>query len=254
MRDLSLFSLEGRTALVTGAGSGIGQAVALGLARTGAEVFAVGHSSLEDTWEKLKAIGDGHAGVLADLSREEEIERIVKQTLEVCGKIDILVNVAGVIKRSPAEEHSLEDWDTVLNLNLRSVFLLCQLVGRHMLGRGYGKIINIASMLTFMGGYTVVSYAAAKSGIAGLTRTLANEWAGRGINVNAIAPGWIETKMTKAIRENEARYNFILSRIPAGRWGRPEDLVGAAIFLASPASDYVNGHILAVDGGYLARG
>ncbi|MBC7324981.1 MAG: SDR family oxidoreductase, partial [Moorella sp. (in: Bacteria)] len=140
------------------------------------------------------------------------------------------------------------------NLNLRSTFLLCQLAGRDMLARGYGKIINIASMLSFMGGLNVVSYTAAKTGIAGLTRALANEWAGRGINVNAIAPGWIKTKLTAALQQNEARYQSILARIPAGRWGVPEDLVGAAVFLASPASDYVNGHILAVDGGYLARG
>ncbi|GEA19215.1 2-dehydro-3-deoxy-D-gluconate 5-dehydrogenase KduD [Moorella sp. E306M] len=254
MADLSPFSLEGRTALVTGAGSGIGQAIALGLARAGAEIFAVGHTSIDDTRAKFQEMGGRHLAATADLSREEEIERIVKRALEAWGKIDILVNVAGVIRRSPAEEHPLTDWDAVLNLNLRSVFLLCQHVGHHMLARSYGKIINIASMLTFMGGYTVVSYAAAKSGIAGLTRTLANEWAGRGINVNAIAPGWIETKMTQAIQENRERYHFILSRIPAGRWGKPEDLVGAAVFLASSAADYVNGHILVVDGGYLARG
>jgi 2-deoxy-D-gluconate 3-dehydrogenase len=254
MSNLSLFSLEGRVALVTGAGSGIGHVVAVGLADAGAEVFAVGHSCIKETKEKIFSLGKKCTAITADLSREEEIRATVDQALKEYGRIDILVNAAGIIRRTPAEDFSLRDWDEVINLNLRSAFLLSQLAGRDMLGRGYGKIIHFASMLTFMGGFTVVSYAAAKSGIAGLVRTLANEWAGRGINVNAIAPGWIKTKMTSAIQENETRYQTILSRIPAGRWGVPGDLVGATVFLASPASDYVNGHILAVDGGYLARG
>lgn len=254
MDILSLFSLKGRTAIVTGAGSGIGQAIALGFAEVGAKVLAVGHSSIEETKEKAKAKGLDVITITADLSKEEEVRRVVEFALNEMGKIDILAYVSGTIRRSPAENHTLEDWDAVMNLNLRSAFLMSQLVGRDMLSRGYGKIIHIASMLTFMGGWTVVSYSASKSGIAGLVRTLANEWAGRGINVNAIAPGWIKTKLTKAIQEDPNRYNAILSRIPSGRWGEPEDLVGAAIFLASPASDYVNGHILVVDGGYLARG
>ncbi|MBC7331388.1 MAG: SDR family oxidoreductase [Synergistetes bacterium] len=254
MDILSLFSLKERTAIVTGAGSGIGQAIALGFGKAGAKVLAVGHSSIDETRKKAEDQGIDVITTTADLSRKEEVERVVDMALREMGKVDILAYVSGTIRRSPAENHSLEDWDAVMNLNLRSAFYMSQLVGRDMLKRGYGKIIHIASMLTFMGGWTVVSYSASKSGIAGLVRTLANEWAGRGINVNAIAPGWIKTKLTKAIQEDPNRYNTILSRIPAGRWGEPEDLVGAAIFLASRASDYVNGHILAVDGGYLARG
>ncbi len=250
----SLFSLKDRMALVTGAGSGIGQAIALGFAQAGAKVLAVGHSSIEETKEKANAKGLDIVTITADLSKEEGVRSIVDFALKTMGRVDVLAYVAGTIRRTPAEKHSLEDWDAVMALNLRSAFLMSQLVGQDMLSRGYGKIIHIASMLTFMGGMNVVSYAASKSGIAGLVRTLANEWGGRGINVNAIAPGWIKTKLTSALQADPNRYNTILSRIPAGRWGEPEDLVGAAIFLASRASDYVNGHILVVDGGYLARG
>ncbi|MGB9661309.1 MAG: SDR family oxidoreductase [Moorellaceae bacterium] len=254
MKIASLFSLTDRVALVTGAGSGIGQAIALGLAEAGAKVIAVGHTNIEETRERAATLGLSVIPITADLSKEEEIKATVDFALKELGRIDILAHAAGTIRRVPAERHSLEDWDTVLTLNLRSAFLLSQMVGQDMLSRGYGKIIHIASMLTFMGGLNVVSYSAAKSGIAGLVRTLANEWGGRGINVNAIAPGWIKTKLTAALQADANRYNTILARIPAGRWGEPEDLVGAAIFLASPASDYVNGQILAVDGGYLARG
>ena len=249
----SMFDLTGRVALVTGANTGIGQGIALALAEAGADLAVVGHLHPGDTIDKAKAMGRRTAYIEADLLSIEPVGRIVEETLAQLGGLDILVNNAGIIRRADAVEFSEEDWDAVMNINVKTVFFLCQAAGRHMLGQGRGKIINIASMLSFQGGIRVPSYTASKSGVAGVTKLLANEWGARGINVNAIAPGYIATDNTAQLRSDEERSKSILDRIPAGRWGEPSDLGGAAVFLASSASDYVNGHILAVDGGWLAR-
>ena len=247
------FDLSGKVALVTGANTGIGQGIALALAEAGADLAVVGHLHPGDTIEKAEALGRRTLYVEADLLSIEPATRIVDETVGALGGVDILVNNAGIIRRADAVEFSEEDWDAVLNINLKTVFFLCQAAGRHMLGKGRGKIINIASMLSFQGGIRVPSYTASKSGVAGITKLLANEWGARGININAIAPGYIATDNTAQLRADPERSKSILDRIPAGRWGEPADLGGAAVFLASPASDYVNGHILAVDGGWLAR-
>jgi 2-deoxy-D-gluconate 3-dehydrogenase len=249
----SPFDLSGKVALVTGANRGIGQAIAIALAAAGADVVAVGQGAPTDTLVMIGALGRRGHFVRADLSSTEPLERVLAEALAAAGRIDILVNNAGIIRRADAVEFSERDWDDVVDVNLKSAFFLCQRVGRHMLERGSGKIINIASMLSFQGGIRVPSYAAAKSGLAGITRALANEWAGRGLNVNAIAPGYVDTDNTAALRADPQRSRSILERIPAGRWATPADLGGAAVFLASAASDYVNGHVLAVDGGWLAR-
>jgi 2-deoxy-D-gluconate 3-dehydrogenase len=189
----------------------------------------------------------------ADLSTTEPVQRVVDETLAAFGRLDILVNNAGIIRRADAIDFSETDWDAVIDTDLKSLFFLCQAAGRHMLGQGAGRIVNIASLLSLQGGVRVPAYTAAKSGVAGLTRALANEWAGRGVNVNAIAPGYVATNNTAALQADETRNRQILERIPAGRWGDPKDIAGAAVFLASPAADYVNGHVLAVDGGWLGR-
>ncbi|PAX09094.1 2-dehydro-3-deoxy-D-gluconate 5-dehydrogenase KduD [Sphingomonas lenta] len=247
------FDLSGKVAVVTGANTGIGQALALALAGAGADVAAVGRSPADETVAQVRALGRRAAFVAADLSTIEPVGRVVDETLEKLGRLDVLVNNAGIIRRADAVDFTEEDWDAVVDTNLKSVFFLTQAAGRHMLARGSGKVINIASMLTFQGGIRVPSYTASKSGVGGLTKLLANEWAARGVQVNAIAPGYIATNNTAALQADEVRNKAILDRIPAGRWGDPSDLGGAAVFLASPASDYVNGHILAVDGGWLAR-
>ncbi|WP_294338528.1 2-dehydro-3-deoxy-D-gluconate 5-dehydrogenase KduD [uncultured Sphingomonas sp.] len=247
------FDLSGRVAVVTGANTGIGQAIALALAAAGADIAAVGRSAATDTVEQVRAMGRKAEIVSADLSTIEPVSRVVDETVEKLGGLHILVNNAGIIRRADAVDFSEEDWDAVVDTNLKSVFFLCQAAGRHMIANGGGKIINIASMLTFQGGIRVPSYAASKSGIAGVTKLLANEWATKGVNVNAIAPGYIATNNTAALQADEARNKSIVDRIPAGRWGDPSDLGGAAVFLASSAADYVQGHILAVDGGWLAR-
>ena len=247
------FDLSGKVAVVTGANTGIGQAIALALAGAGADIAAVGRTPAEETVARVDALGRRAEVVSADLSTIEPVQRVVGQTLERLGRLDILVNNAGIIRRADAVDFSEEDWDAVIDTNLKSVFFLCQAAGRHMIGQGSGKIINIASMLTFQGGIRVPSYTASKSGVGGLTKLLANEWAAKGVQVNAIAPGYIATSNTAALQADPVRNNAILDRIPTGRWGNPEDLGGAAVFLASTASDYVNGHILAVDGGWLAR-
>jgi 2-deoxy-D-gluconate 3-dehydrogenase len=249
----SLFDLTGRVAVVTGANTGIGQGIAVALAQAGADVALVGRSSAEETADLVRAAGRRAALVEADLATIAPVQGVVDRTIEELGGIDILVNNAGIIRRADAVDFSEEDWDAVVDTNLKSVFFLCQAAGRRMISQGRGKIVNIASMLSFQGGIRVPSYTASKSGVAGLTRLLANEWAARGINVNAIAPGYIATNNTAALQADETRNRQIMERIPAGRWGAPSDLAGAAVFLASPASDYVNGHILAVDGGWLAR-
>ena len=247
------FDLSGRAAIVTGANTGLGQALAVALAQAGADIVAVGRSAMDETQGLVAAAGRRCHAIKADLSTIAPVSGIVEETLAAFGRLDILVNNAGIIRRADAVDFTEEDWDAVIDTNLKSVFFLCQAAGRHMLAQGAGKIINIASMLSFQGGIRVPSYTASKSGVAGLTRLLANEWAGRGVNVNAIAPGYFATNNTAALQADETRNRAILERIPAGRWGQPADLGGAAVFLASRASDYVHGHILAVDGGWLAR-
>ena len=249
----SPFDLSGKVAVVTGANTGIGQAIALALAEAGADIAAVGRTPATETVEKARALGRRAEIVSADLSTIEPVQRVVDETVDKLGGLDVLVNNAGIIRRADAVDFTEEDWDAVVDTNLKSVFFLCQAAGRHMIANGGGKIINIASMLTFQGGIRVPSYTASKSGIGGLTKLLANEWAAKGVNVNAIAPGYIATNNTAALQADEVRNKAILDRIPAGRWGDPGDLGGAAVFLASRASDYVQGHILAVDGGWLAR-
>jgi len=249
-----MFDLSGRVALVTGANTGIGQGIALALAEAGADIAAVGRSAPDETGARVQALGRRFLSVRADLASTAPIEAAVQAVESGLGPIDILVNNAGIIRRADALDFTEADWDAVMDVNLKSVFFLAQAVARRMVasGRG-GKIINIASMLSFQGGIRVVSYTSSKSGVLGLTRLLANEWAGKGINVNAIAPGYFVTSNTEALRADEKRNADILARIPAGRWGEPGDLGGAAVFLASRASDYVHGTVLPVDGGWLAR-
>jgi 2-deoxy-D-gluconate 3-dehydrogenase len=250
---MSPFDLSGRVAIVTGANAGIGQGLALALAAAGADIACVGRSPADETLAAVRALGRRAHFISADLSTIEPVARIVTETVDALGGLHILVNNAGIIRRADSLDFTEEDWDAVIDTNLKSVFFLAQAAARHMAPNGGGKIINIASMLSFQGGIRVPSYTAAKSGVAGLTKILANEWAPHGINVNAIAPGYIATSNTEALRADPKRNADILGRIPAGRWGTPADLGGAAVFLASAAADYVQGHILAVDGGWLAR-
>lgn len=248
------FSLDGQVALVTGANTGLGQAIALGLAGAGADIVAVGRSAPTETSAQVAALGRRLHSISADLSLTAPIQGVVDQAFEAAGRVDILVNNAGIIRRADSLDFSEADWDAVIDTNLKSAFFLAQAVARRWVAasRG-GKVINIVSMLSFQGGVRVPSYTASKSGLAGLTRLLANEWAAKGINVNGIAPGYFETNNTEALRADETRNRQILERIPAARWGRPSDLAGAAVFLASSASDYVHGAIVPVDGGWLAR-
>jgi 2-deoxy-D-gluconate 3-dehydrogenase len=250
------FSLEGRLALVTGARRGIGLAIAEALAEAGADVVAVSAGIERDgdiARERVEAHGRRFWGLATDLADREATTNLLERLSELPRPIDILVNNAGTIARAPAAEHSDEAWDHVLEVNVSAAFRLARTLGAGMVSRGRGKIIFVASLLSFQGGITVPSYAASKHAIAGVTKALANEWAARGVNVNAIAPGYIATDNTEALRNDPVRSRAILERIPAGRWGRPDDLAGAAVFLASPASDYVNGTVLVVDGGWLAR-
>jgi 2-deoxy-D-gluconate 3-dehydrogenase len=254
MSILDSFRLDDRVALVTGASTGLGQAIAIGLAEAGAHVACHGNTrSAAATCDAISQLGRTSFAVTGDLSKKETPQELVDATIETFGRLDILVNNAGTIRRAPALDYSTEDWTTVIEVNLSAVFRLSQLAGRQMLTQGSGKIINIASLLSFQGGITVPAYAASKGGVAQLTKALSNEWAGKGINVNAIAPGYMRTDNTKALQENETRNRQILERIPAGRWGEPSDLAGAAVFLASAASDYVNGEVLVVDGGWMGR-
>ena len=238
------FSLTGKNALVTGSRAGLGAGMAIGLAQAGANVVVNGSTDagIDDVCRSVADVSD--AAACADL---------VELTVKELGSIDILINNAGIIRRSPAAEYSAEDWAQVIEINLNAVFRLSQLAGRKMLAQGSGKIINIASLLSFQGGVFVPAYAASKGAVAQLTKALANEWAPKGISVNAIAPGYMETNNTRALRADPVRSRQILERIPAGRWGTPEDLAAAAVFLASPASDYMHGHVLVVDGGWMAR-
>lgn len=249
----SPFDLSGRVAVVTGANTGIGQGIALALAQAGAAIVAVGRSSMEETKAAIEKTGVPFHAIHADLGSTEPVRKIVTETVSQFGQLDILVNNAGIIRRADAIDFTESDWDDVMNINLKTAFFLSQAAAKHMLERGSGKIINIASLLSFQGGIRVPSYTASKSGLAGLTRLLACEWAGKGVNVNAIAPGYFVTNNTQALREDAERSSAILERIPAGRWGVPEELGGAAVFLASKAADYVHGTILPVDGGWLAR-
>lgn len=253
-----MFDLTGRVAVVTGANTGIGQGIALALAQAGADVAAVGRSPADETAAQIRALGRKCALVQADLSSIALVGDVVEQVVAELGGLHILVNNAGIIRRADAVDFTEEDWDAVIDTNLKSVFFLSQAAGRHMIathaGTGQrGKIINIASMLSFQGGIRVPSYTASKSGVAGLTKLLACEWASKGVNVNAIAPGYIATNNTAALQADETRNRQILERIPENRWGSPADMGGAAVFLASNGADYIQGHVLAVDGGWLAR-
>ncbi len=249
-----LFSLAGRNALVTGSRQGIGAAIAAALAAAGADVACHGrHAEAGEALERIRGLGRRAFYFAADLAEPQACAALVERAAAALGSVDILVNNAGAIRRAPAAEYAGEDWEALLAVNLSAVFRLSQLAGRGMLARGAGKIINLASLLSFQGGIRVPAYAAAKGGVAQLTKALANEWAARGVNVNAIAPGYIATANTAALRADPERSRQILERIPAGRWGEPRDVAGAAVFLASPAADYIHGHVLAVDGGWLAR-
>lgn len=248
------FDLTGRVALVTGANSGLGQAMAIALARAGADIAAIGRSAPEDTAEAVAHSGRRLRWIETDLDRVDGLTAAVDGAVATLGRADILVNNAGTIRRNAALEFSEDDWDAVLGVNLKTAFFLAQAFARHCVAAGQGgKIVNIASMLSFQGGVRVASYTASKSGLLGLTRLLANEWAVHRINVNAIAPGYFATANTAALRADESRNRDILARIPAGRWGDPGDLGGAVVFLASAAADYVHGTVLPVDGGWLAR-
>lgn len=251
---LDNFQLQGQVALVTGCNTGLGQGMAMALAQAGADIVGVNMSDPADTRTAVEALGRRFLDLRANLSDTGCLEGLVEQSLALTGKINILVNNAGIIRRTDAIDFNEKDWDDVINLNLKTVFFLAQAVARKFIAQGTGgKIINVASMLSFQGGVRVPSYTAAKSGVMGVTRALANEWAAHGINVNAIAPGYMATDNTAALQADPARNAAILARIPANRWGLPADLAGPVVFLASSASDYVNGYTIAVDGGWLAR-
>jgi 2-dehydro-3-deoxy-D-gluconate 5-dehydrogenase len=248
------FSLEGKAALVTGANTGLGQGIAVALAEAGADIAVAGFVPPTETEAMIRKIGRKFVNIDANLMSIEPIARVVAEAVKGLGKLDILVNNAGMIRRADALEFSEKDWDDVMNVNIKAAFFLCQAAGRQFVKQGTGgKIINIASMLSFQGGIRVPSYTASKSGIAGITKLLANEWAAKNINVNAIAPGYMATDNTAQLRADEVRSKEILARIPAGRWGEPSDIGGTAVFLASSAADYLHGAIIPVDGGWLAR-
>jgi len=255
MSVLDKFSLSGKIALVTGSTKGIGQSIAVALAEAGADVACHARTvgTAGETVAAIEALGRRAVEVLGDMAEKEAPKRVVGATIEAFGRIDILINNAGMIRRSPAVDFSEDDWSTVIEVNLSSVFRTSQEAGRHMIEQSSGKIVNIASLLSFQGGITVPAYTASKSGVAGLTKALANEWAKNNINVNAIAPGYIATDNTAPLQADQTRNRQILERIPAARWGNTDDLAGAAVFLSSAASDYMQGHILVVDGGWMAR-
>ena len=255
MADNSRFSIEGSRALVTGASRGLGQAIAIALAEAGADVACVSSKSggAAKTASQVKALGRNAWELVADLSVRQNALSLADDAMRAMGTIDILVNNAGTIRREAAANYSEDNWDVVIRTNLDSVFFLSQAAGRHMLERKKGKIVNVASLLSFSGGITVPAYTASKHAVAGLTKALANEWASSGVQVNAVAPGYFVTDNTEALRGDPKRSSDILSRIPAGRWGQPSDLAGAVVFLSSPAADYINGHVLVVDGGWMAR-
>lgn len=249
-----MFSVAGKKAIVTGASRGLGRGMAQGLHNAGVELALIDVvDSIQDVANQMSTQGERVIAIQADLSNRKDLRRAFHLAVEGLGGLDILLNNVGITRWSKAEEMSEADWDIVLEVNLNSLFFMAQLAGQYMLKQGHGKIINIASLLSFGGGYLTVGYAASKGGVAQMTKALANEWASRGVNVNAIAPGYMATEMNIPLMEDPARNKLIMDRVPAGRWGLPEDLVGALIFLASPASDYVHGILLPVDGGFLAR-
>lgn len=251
---LKQFDLTGKVAVVTGSSTGLGAGMALGLAQAGADIVGVYNRDAPENADHIEALGRRFLGIQADLSTTAPVAGIIAQTVEAFGRVDILVNNAGIIRRAKALDFSEGDWDDVMNVNLKSLFFLSQAAARRFVQQeSGGKIINIASILSFQGGILVPSYTASKSGVMGLTRLLACEWAPHGINVNAIAPGYMATRNTQPIQDDPVRNAQILARIPAGRWGRPEDLQGAVVFLASEASAYMHGYTIAVDGGWLAR-
>ena len=249
-----MFDIKDKVAIVTGANTGLGQAICVAYAKAGAKVLGVARRSCAETKAKIDAIGGIFNECTADLSSTTSIDNIIKTAIDLYGTVDILVNNAGIIKRADAVDVTEEDWDSVINVNQKVVFFLSQAFAKVVFAQNKkGKIINIASMLSYQGGIRVPAYCASKSAVIGFTRSLCNEWASKGINVNGIAPGYMETNNTEQIRSDSKRNDAILERIPQGRWGRPEDIAGAAIFLASEASDYINGFTIAVDGGWLAR-
>jgi len=248
---LDRFRIDGQIALVTGGTRGLGKAVAIALAEAGADVAVVSRSPHPEVEAAVSGLGSRYMHHAADLTRRGETREVVASVLGKMGGVDILVNNSGIIRRAPATDYSLEDWDSTLEIDLTAAFILSQAAGRVMLEKGRGKIINIASILSFQGGLNVAAYAAAKHGLAGLTKALANDWAKRGVNVNGIAPGFFITELTEAIQQDPDRSRSITARTPAGRWGTPQEIAGAAVFLASPASDFVHGVILPVDGGWM---
>ena len=251
---LDAFKLDGKVALVTGASAGLGAAIAVALAEAGADVACHGNSRAPDaTCERITKLGRRTVPVYGDLAKREVPRQLFDATSKELGPPDILINNAGTIRRGTAVEYSEADWDAVIEINLTSLFRLSQFAGRVMIERGYGKIVNIASVLSFQGGISVPAYSASKGALAQLTKALANEWAAKGVNVNAIAPGYMRTTNTIALQRDETRNRQILERIPAGRWGEPMDVCGAAVFLSSEASNFVHGHLLVVDGGWLGR-
>lgn len=249
------FSLEGKIALVTGASRGLGRAIAVGLAEAGADVVCAStrRAGTKETAAEIRTLGRRAWQVEADLTNRVALYAMAEAAEQQAGRIDILVNNGGIIRRTPAVDYSLVDWDTVMRTNLDAVFILSQRLGRGMIERGAGKIINVASVLSFSGGITVPAYTASKHAVAGVTKAMANEWAKHGVQVNAVAPGYFRTDHTQRLQDDPARSQEISARIPAGRWGEPKGLAGAVVFLASPAADYVNGHVLVVDGGWMAR-
>ncbi len=255
MSSINNFSLENKVALVTGIGRGLGQGMAVALAQAGADIAGLYNNNVVETESRVLAAGRRFYAIQCDLQQAgpEELNDIIADVITEYGRLDILLNNAGTIRRALAVDFSQEDWDTVLQVNLNALFFLSQAAGRVMVEQGSGKIINVASMLSFQGGITVPAYTASKSAVAGLTKALANEWAASGVNVNAIAPGYMATDNTAALRDDAQRNQAILERIPAKRWGNPADLGGITVFLASAASDYVHGAIIPVDGGWLAR-
>jgi 2-dehydro-3-deoxy-D-gluconate 5-dehydrogenase len=251
---LNAFELSGKVAVVTGCDTGLGQGMAVGLAQAGCDIVGINIVEPVDTIAKVEALGRKFLSLKADVSKVDELPKLIDQAVSHFGHVDILVNNAGIIRREDSINFSEKDWDDVMNINIKSVFFMSQTVAKQFIAQGTGgKIINIASMLSYQGGIRVPSYTASKSGVMGITRLMANEWANNGINVNAIAPGYMATNNTAALRADDDRSSEILGRIPANRWGTPEDLMGPVVFLASKASDYINGYTIAVDGGWLAR-
>jgi 2-deoxy-D-gluconate 3-dehydrogenase len=251
---LDKFNLSGRVAIVTGASRGLGAGMAIGLAEAGADLVVVASSArLQETVNKIKAMGRRCIGVQVDLMDTKVIPQIIDAAVKEYGRIDILINSAGIIRRAPAIEFSEKDWDDVIQINQKATFFMCQAAAKEMVKQKKGKIVNIASLLSFQGGIIVPSYTASKSAVAGLTKALANEWAPLGINVNAIAPGYMATEMTEALQKSAERAPAILARIPSGRWGTPEDMKGLAVFLSSDASEYLQGQVISVDGGWMGR-